>query len=99
SRKALQRRVGLAGHRVVQNGVAMRERSALRVLARKANRDAFLEERRVRECLGLPPVDPSVRERLAPALELTSELGVDGEAVGNTQELLVQPSDPAFRDR
>ena len=68
--------------------MAVRERAALRVLAGEPDRHAFGEEGRERERLGLRPVDPALlAERLAPALELLGELGVDGEAVGDGEQL------------
>ena len=63
----LERRVRLAGSRVVQNRVAVGERAALRVLARQADRNALLEQRRERERLRVAPVDPALVER-RPAL-------------------------------
>ena len=56
---------------VVEDGVAMRERAALGVLAGQPDRDALDEQRRERERLGLAPVDASPRSIVcAPALEL-----------------------------
>ena len=39
------------------------------------------------------------RERLAPALQLFDELGVDGEALGHPQQLLAQLAQPGGRNR
>ena len=75
---------------VVQHEVALRERAALHVLAGEANRDAFDEQRRVRERLGVAPLDPAVDDRIAASLELLRELRVNGESVGRAQQLLVQ---------
>ena len=65
-----------AGLRVVENGVPVRERAALRVLAGEPDRDPVDEERRERERLRLAPVDAALLERLATALELPHELRV-----------------------
>ena len=58
--QVLDRGDGLAGARVVEHEVAVRERAALGVLAREADRDPVLEQRRERERLRLAPVDPAV---------------------------------------
>ena len=80
----------LSRRRVVQHGVAVRERASLRVLPREADRDTLLEERREGERLGLAPVDPAFPERLTPPLELARELRVHLEAVGHAEQLLVE---------
>ena len=75
---------------VVQDEVAMRERSALRVLAGEPDRDPLHEQRRKRQSLRLPPVDGSLVQGLRPPVELAGELGMDGEPVGRLEELVVQ---------
>ena len=77
----LERDVGLAGSRFVQHGVAVRERPALRVLAREADRNPLLEQRRESECLSMPPVDTAFVESVSPALELLGQLRIDLESV------------------
>ena len=64
----LHRRETLAGVRVVQDEVAMRERAALGVLTGQSDRDALDEQAGKRERLGLAPVDPAFVERDRPAL-------------------------------
>jgi hypothetical protein len=98
-RERLERRVRLPGHRVVEDGVAMRERAPLGVLAREADRDAVLEERGEGERLRVPPVDPALAECIAAALELPRELRVHLEAVGDAGELLVELAQAVRRHR
>ena len=87
----LERRVLRAVDGVVQDGVAMRERAALSVLTRQADSDAFLEQRRIRECLGMAPLDTAVRsQRVAAAFEHLCELLVDRETLGHCQHLVGQ---------
>ena len=89
--QVLDRAERLAGLRVVEDEVAVRERAALDVLAGEADRRALGQQRGERERLGLGPVDAAVgAERVAPALELLDELGVDREAVGDREQLLVE---------
>ena len=86
----LQGRERRPGLDVVQDGVTMRERAALGVLARDPDRDPVDEQRRERERLALPPVDAALLERLPAPLELLHQLRVRREPVGRAQELLVQ---------
>ena len=100
ARQRLDRRDPLAGLRVVQHEVALRERAALGVLAGQAHRRALGQQRRVGQRLGLRPVDAAVRaDRRAPALELLDQLRVDGEALGNPQQLFVERLQALGRDR
>jgi hypothetical protein len=76
----------------VEHEVPVRERPALRVLSGEADRGAGDDEARERELFGLGPVDPTgLTERLAPPFQLLEELGMDGEAFGDGEELLVEP--------
>ena len=68
----------------------VRERPALGVLPREADRDPVLEQRRERERLGLAPVDSARLDGLAAPLELAGELGVHREAGWHPEQLLVQ---------
>ncbi len=86
----LERGERLPGHRVVQDGVAVREGPALRVLTGEPDRDPLLEQRGECERLGLAPVDPALGDRLAAPLELLGELRIHLEAFGNEQQLVVQ---------
>ena len=71
--------------------MALGERAALGVLAGEPDRRALGQQRGVGQRLGVRPVDAAVgAERLAPALELLDELGVDGEALGDPQQLVVE---------
>ena len=58
--EVLERRVRAAGVDVVEDGVAVRERAALGVLAGEPDRDPVDEERRERERLRLAPVDAAL---------------------------------------
>ena len=100
ARQVLDRRQRVAGLGVVQDEVALGERAALDVLAGEADRHALGEQRGEGELLGVRPVDPAVgAERLAAALELAGELGVDGEALGRRQQLVVERAQPVGVDR
>ena len=80
--------------------MALAERAALGVLAGQTDRVAVAQQRREGERLGVRPVDPlAINERLAPALELLDELGMDGEAVADAQQLLVELLQHARLDR
>ena len=70
SAQVLDRRVALAGVRVVEDEVAVRERAALGVLAGEPDRDALDEQAGERERLGLAPVDAALLERRRAPLEL-----------------------------
>ena len=96
--QVLDRADRLAGLGVVQDEVALAERAALDVLAGQADRVALGQQRREGELLGVGPVDAAVvAERLAAALELLDELGVDGEAVGDGEQRLVELAQRARR--
>ena len=99
ARQRLDRADRLAGLRVVQHHVALGERAALDVLAGQADRRALGQQRRERQRLGVRPVDPAVgAERLAAALELLDELGMDREALGDAQQLVVEDPQPLGAD-
>ena len=72
--KVLDRRVRLAGVRVVEHEMAMGEGATLGVLPREADGNAVLEQRGVGERLALAPVDAALDDRLATPLELLREL-------------------------
>src|SRR5947209_6745539 len=72
----------------------MREGAAFRVLAGQPDRNSFDEQRAERERLGLAPVDPTFLDRREPALELPHQLRMDGEMLGDAQQLLVQLPQP-----
>ena len=90
----LDRRNGLSGAGVVEDEVAVRERTALGVLSRETDRDTVLEEAREGEALGLAPVDPSLVDGLPAPLELALELRMDDEPLRHGEELLVQHAQP-----
>ena len=76
---------------VVQDEVALAEGAALGVLAGEADRRALDEQRREGERLGVRPVDAALgADGLAPALELAQQLGMDREALGHREQLLVE---------
>ena len=68
--EVLQRRVRLSGQHVVEHRVAVREGSALGVLAGEPDRDAFHEEGSECERFRLTPIDPTLFDRLQTPLEL-----------------------------
>ena len=84
---------------IVEHEVALREGAPLHVLAGQPDRDAFDEERRERERLGMAPVDSAAGHRRPPALELPGELRMDRELLGCAQELLVQLLERRARHR
>ena len=99
-RQMLDRRVLGARLRVVEDEVAVRERAALRVLARDSHGRALLDQAPERERLGERPVDPAVgTEHVAAALELGQELGMNREVRRDDQELVVQRLEPVARNR
>ena len=61
--EVLHRRVALAGVRVVEDEVAVRERAALGVLAGQPDGIPSTSRLRERERLGLAPVDAALVER------------------------------------
>ena len=80
--------------------MALGERAALGVLAGEAHRRALGQQRRERERLGVRPVDAAVGpDRLAPALELLEQLGMDVEALGEVQQVVVEPDQAVGGDR
>ena len=100
ARQRLDRADGLAGLGVVQDEVALGERAALDVLAGQADRRALGQQRGVGQLLGVGPVDAAVgAQRGAAALQLLDELGVDGEALGRGQQLVVERLQALVRDR
>src|SRR3954470_12657439 len=75
----------------MQDEVTLGEGATLGVLACKADRHALADERRVGERLGVRPVDAALgADRYAAALELLDQLGMDSEALGDLQQLLVE---------
>ena len=84
--EVLHRRVALARVHVVQHEVAVRERAALGVLARQADRDAVGQQRGERERLGVAPVDAAVADRRPAPLELRPQLGMHREALGQFEQ-------------
>ena len=65
-----QRRVAALRFLIDEHGVALRERAALAVLTREADREAFADERAEGQMLGHRPVDAVARrDHLAAALE------------------------------
>src|SRR3954463_11858264 len=94
----LHRRERAASVDVVEYGVTMREGAALGVLPGDPDRDAVDEERPKGERLGLAPVDPTLLDGLAPALELLHQLRVRREPVGGPKQLLVQLAQLLGRD-
>ena len=99
----LDRRVALAVVHVVKDEVTVREGAALGVLACQPDGNAFHEERRERERLGLSPVDSPGRIRAGhrrhAAPELAGELRMDREALRDGEQLLVQLAEALGRDR
>src|SRR5262249_38809464 len=91
TRKVLDRRVPEARLLVVQDEMAVRERPALRVLAGQPDVRALGQKRREREPLGVAEVDPAFVERSGPALDQRlAQLAMDGEAVRDLEQLVVQ---------
>ena len=87
----LDRRVAVAGVDVVQHEMPLAEGAALGVLARQADGRALHQQRSERERFGVRPFDPLARrERVAPALELLQQFGMHGEAVRNSEQLVVE---------
>ena len=68
----------------------MREGAALGVLAGDADVDALGQQRAERQRLGVAELDAAALDRLDPLLERLAQLAVDGEAVGDADQLLVQ---------
>ena len=98
AREVLDRGVLEAGLLVVKNEVAVGERPALGVLAGEPDVGSLGQKRRVGERLGVPVLDRPVVEDLDPALERLAQLAVDGEAVGEPDQLLVQGPDALLGD-
>ena len=96
--QVLDRGDGLAGERIVEHEVTVREGAPLGVLPREADRDPVLEQRRERQRLRLAPVDTALGDRLAPPLELALELRMDGEPGRHREELLVERPQPLVGD-
>ena len=81
-REVLQRREAAFVFLVDENGVALREGSALAVLAGEADAEAFHQKRRERHVLGHRPVDALARiDHLAAALDQLADRLVDVEVV------------------
>ena len=78
--------------------MTMRKGAALGVLAGQPDGEAFADQRAEREPLRMAPVDAAVIERRAAPFELPLELRVDGEAVGNAKQLVVQTAQLGLRD-
>ena len=83
---------------VVQDGVPVRERAALGVLAGEPDRDSLDEQRTECESLRLAPVDPAFVDRLEPALQLAHQLRMHREVLRDAQQLIVQLAQPVGRD-
>ena len=81
--------------------MALAEGAPLDVLAGQAQRRPLGQQAREGQRLGVGPVDGVARlvgERLAAAVELFDELGVDGEALGHFEQLLAQLPQASGRD-
>ena len=101
ARQALDRRDPLAGLGVVQDEVALGERAALGVLAGQADRRALATAARRRRA---PRPAPSRCRRRARRVSRRRsscliELRVDGEALGDAQQVLVERAQPLGGDR
>ncbi len=86
--------------RIVKDGVAVAERSALGILTGEPNRRAFGEQRRERERLGRPPVDDhlSRQTRLRRRSNWRASFAINREARRNGAEL-VAPRHETARGR
>src|SRR2546428_5954237 len=91
----VERDVGVAGLDVVEDGVALAEGAAARVLPAHADRDALEQQRADGQRLGATPVDgPSLAHHLRARLHETRGPRVRREALGHAREGggdLVQP--------
>ena len=83
---------------VVEDEVPVRERAALGVLAGEPDRDPLLEQRRERERLRLPPVDPALDERLATPLELRASFGLTVNPSGTRRSCSLSAREPLGGD-
>ena len=73
----LQRNVARVRIRVVQRGVAVTERAALGILPGETNRDAFADQRCIRQPLRETPIDfTRCFELFLPLCELPLELRI-----------------------
>ena len=84
---------------IVEHEVAVRERPSLGVLSGQPDRHPLHEQACERQRFGLPPVDPTLVDRLEPPIELPLQLGVHGETLGDGQQLLVELPKPVGGDR
>ena len=88
-RDVVERRIALLRHLVDEVRVALGERAAARVLARKADREAFFQQRGERHVLGHAPVEVLARlGHLAARVDRARHGLVDVEAVGDRGDLL-----------
>src|SRR6266849_8219099 len=76
----------------------MGEGAAFCVLTGQPDRDSLDEQRAERERLGLAPVDPTFLDGGEPALELPHQLRMDGEVLGDAEQVFVQLPQPFGRD-
>src|SRR6476619_6950807 len=76
----------------------VRERATNRVLAREPDVGALGQQRRKGERLGVSEVDSTLRERLDPARQRLAKLAMNGEALGDLEQLLVQGAEPLRGD-
>ena len=98
--EVLDRRPARAVGRVVQHQVALAEGTALGILAGESDRRPLGQQRRVRQRLGVRPVDsPRGDQPVAPPLELFLQLRVHCEAVRHREQLRVQLPEQVRRDR
>ena len=80
--QVVERRVALLGLLIDQHGMALREGAALHVLARKADREALVEQRAEGQGLGRRPVDAfALLDHLAPGIEHALQRAVDCEVL------------------
>ncbi len=86
-RQRAQRREALAGAGVIQGGVPLAERAAPAVLAGKADRRPFQQQRPERQRLSQGPEDRLVLVQvLPPRLKQRGEFGMDVEAFGHAHQ-------------
>src|SRR6185312_13425745 len=85
----VERRVAFLGLLVEQHRMALRERTALGVLAGQAHTMTFLEQRTASQRLGRGPIDArAALDRLQAMIEATLDRLVDVEALRQLREFL-----------
>ncbi len=99
ARQVLDRRPAGVVVRVMQDEVALTEGAALDVLPREPDRRTLEQQRSERQRLGVGPFHSTLDDRLATALQLPLELGMDREAIGRGEQRVVHASEYVGRHR